>query len=107
MANREFKFREIDERTFNELMRVKIDRHVVSAKAMMEVDNILSLQVLVDIGDLEELRATRNGIVKEFDKYICEALENGDVKEFEKYNTQMSGIVCVIDNAMWKIAGLF
>lgn len=102
-----FNFREIDDRTFNELMRVKIDRHVISAKAMMEVDNILSLQVLVDIGDLEELRATRNGIVKKFDEYIEPLMEEGKYKSAMVYETQMSGIVCTIDNAMWKVAEQF
>lgn len=102
-----FNFREIDDRTFNELMRVKIDRFVISANAMQEVDNILSLQVLVDIGDIEELRATRNGIVKKFDEYIEPLMEEGKYKSAMVYETQMSGIVCAIDNAMWKVAGQF
>lgn len=95
------RFAEIKPEVFNKVMDVEIDEVFVSNESVKQIVEILELENK----DEDELRATRNSIVRIIADMEEQAISHNDEKLFSELSTKMSGITCVIDNMMWKIGG--
>lgn len=95
------RFAEIKLEVFNKVMDVEIGEVFVSNESVKQIVEILELENK----DEDELRATRNSIVRIIADMEEQAISYKDEKLFNELSTKMSGITCVIDNMIWKIGG--
>lgn len=95
------RFAKINPEVFNKVMDVEIDEVFVSNESVKQIVKILELENK----DEDELRATRNSIVRIITDMEEQAVSYKDEKLFNELSTKMSGITCVIDNMIWKIGG--
>ena len=96
------KFANVESEQIRRLMEdVSIDEMIVSTKAIEQIEDILNLKDM----DVNELRATRNTIVKEFSIHMEKAEENNDIESMRDFMKKCSGITAVIDNNIWKCGG--
>ena len=96
------KFANVKTEQIRRLMEdVSIGEVAVSTKAMEQIEDILNLKDM----DVDELRATRNTIVKEFSIHMEKAEENNDIEAMRDFMKKCSGITAVIDSNIWKCGG--
>ena len=80
-----------------DLLDVEIGKHTVSQESFEKIRSLLGL---ADLNTEEELRAVRNAVVRRISS-IKDEIGEDNFKDIMALQTQISGIVAVIDNELW------
>jgi hypothetical protein len=81
-----------------DLLDVEVGRHTISRDSMDKVRQLLKLD---EIETEEGLRAVRNAIVRRLNS-VRDEIGEDNIEEQWNLQTQISGLVAVIDNELWK-----